>query len=185
MIIKRVSNLIELEGIKKLQTANQKSVLSEEERSREGFVTAVYSLDLLRQMHHSCPSVICVDDHQNVIGYALVTTKEIRKEHLLLENLFTTIDSQVYKGQPLQNSHYVVVGQLCVAKNFRGKGIAQKMYSFFKEELSENYEYCVTDVDETNLKSFKTHLKVGFEVLHKFHYDDSQWNLVLWDWSNP
>ena len=47
-------SLSELEQIKTLQSANLKSLLEPEEQEREGFVTAVYSIDLLKKMndHH-------------------------------------------------------------------------------------------------------------------------------------
>jgi ribosomal protein S18 acetylase RimI-like enzyme len=184
MEIKRVSNLEELQGIKTLQQNNLKTVLSEQEKSQEGFVTAVYSLDLLKQMHQDCPSIVCVDGEKKVIGYALATTQKIRSQHPLLENLFATIDRQKFKGNLLKKSNYIIVGQLCVSKEHRRQGIAQKMYSYFKTALSDRYEYCVTDVDIANTNSLKTHLATGFRVFHEFTFGDAAWNLVLWDWNN-
>lgn len=184
MKIKRVLNLEELQGIKTLQQANLKTELTEQEQSQEGFVTAVYSLDFLKQMHQSCPSIVCVDSENKVIGYALVTTQETRSQHPLLESLFATIDEQEFGGKLLKPSKYVVVGQLCVSKDHRGQGIAQKMYSFFRTALSNHYEYCVTDVDVANTNSLKTHLAAGFEVFYQFSYGGSAWNLVIWDWNN-
>ena len=59
----------ELQGIKTLQQANLKTELTEQEQSQEGFVTAVYSLDFLKQMHQSCPSIVCVDSEKQ--GYRI------------------------------------------------------------------------------------------------------------------
>ena len=60
----------------------------------------------------------------------------------------------------------MVVGQLCVAKNYRGLGLVQQMYQHFKKSLSGEYDYCITDVAENNPRSLKVHLKTGFQVIN-------------------
>jgi hypothetical protein len=67
--IKRVSTLLEIEGIKSLQSLNLKTNLSKEERMLEGFLTAEYSIDFLIQMHQTEPSIIAKDGDK-VVGYA-------------------------------------------------------------------------------------------------------------------
>jgi predicted GNAT superfamily acetyltransferase len=56
----------------------------------------------------------------------------------------------------------LVVGQLCVAKEVRGRGLAQDIYAQFKATYENQYHFADTDVDRENLASLKTHLKVGF-----------------------
>ncbi|MBA4198030.1 MAG: GNAT family N-acetyltransferase [Chitinophaga sp.] len=182
MIIKRVSESNEITGIKKLQNENLKSTLKESERKEEGFVTAEYSVEFLEYMNAIEPSVIAKVENE-IVGYALVTTKEIKGKHLLLDDLFNEIDKLSYNNVLLSQINYVVVGQLCVAKKFRGKGLAQKLYSFFKEELSHKYLYCLTDVDESNPRSIQAHLKSGFEIIGTLQYGGSCWHIVLWNWN--
>ena len=101
----------------------------------------------------------------------------------LLADLFNTIDKIEYKGQLLKNSSYVVVGQLCVAKNYRGLGLVQQMYQHFKTSLSGKFEYCLTDIANNNPRSLKAHLKTGFQVVDTLHYGGIDWDIVLWDWN--
>lgn len=181
MIIKRVSDKSEIEGIKKLQTANLKSSLPAEEQKEQGFVTAVYSYDFLEKMHAIEPAVIAKENDE-VVGYALVATKAIRGSHPLLDDLFNQIDRQPYQNKQLGETDYVVVGQLCVAKSHRGKGLVQQLYGFFREELSARYTYGITDVDENNMRSVNAHLKTGFQIIGTLVYGGSRWHIVLWDW---
>ncbi|GAC1528899.1 MAG: hypothetical protein NVS3B15_06970 [Sediminibacterium sp.] len=180
--IKLVSDTTELEGIKKLQRENLKKNLSQDEAGAQGFVTAEYSIDFLWQMHQAHPSVI-VKDGEIVIGYALAALKSIREYHDLLADLFNTIDKTGYNGIFLKDADYVVVGQLCVAKNYRGLGLVQKMYQYFKDRLSGEFEYCITDVAQDNPRSLKAHLKTGFQVIDTLTYGGIGWDLVLWDWT--
>ena len=181
--IKRVTEFTELEGIKQLQDANLKKNLSEEMAGSEGFVMADYTLDFLQAMHAESPSIVAMDNGR-VIGYALSATKSIRHQHALLADLFNAIDKINYNHQLLENSKYVVVGQLCVALGYRGTGLAQNMYNYFKSSLSPEFDYCITDVANENIRSLKAHQKTGFQVIDTLNYGGIIWNIILWDWVN-
>ena len=183
IIIKRVSEFSELEGIKKLQEENLKKNLPADEAETEGFVTAEYTIEFLKTLHEAGPSIIA-KDNDTVVGYALVADKSIRYQHELLSDLFNCIDQITYRGLLLKKVNYVVVGQLCVAKNYRGLGLVQQMYQHFKHSLSATYDCCITDVAENNPRSLKVHLKTGFSVIQRFTYGGSNWDIVLWDWKS-
>ena len=179
--IKTVSGIDEINGILSLQKENLKSLISNEEAGQEGFVTAEYSLELLQKMHAESPSVIA-KDADKVVGYALVTTKAVMPHHDLLSDFFRVIQQLQYKGFPVKDTSYVVIGQLCVAKNYRGMGLVKQLYSYFKETLKHRFDFCLTDVAQTNPRSLKAHLKTGFTVIDTLTYGDVSWDIVLWDW---
>ena len=181
MLIKRVSDRKEIEGIKTLQTANLRQNLNPEEIRTQGFVTAEYSLDFLERMNEDEPAVIAVDDDK-VVGYALVATRGLLGQHELLDDLFRQVDEQIYRGEKLSERNYVLVGQLCVAKEQRGKGLAGKMYELFRSELSGRFDYCLTDVQVSNPRSIRAHLRAGFQIIGELNYGGSPWKIVIWDW---
>jgi ribosomal protein S18 acetylase RimI-like enzyme len=180
--IKLVSEFSELEEIKSLQDKNLKRNLSDQEAEVQGFVTAEYSIEFLETLHQESPSVIAKDGGL-VVGYALVALKSIRHHHELLSDLFDNIDKIEYNNQSLKYSNYVVVGQLCVAKNYRGQGLVQQMYQHFKSSLSWKFDYCLTDVAKNNPRSLKAHLITGFQVIDTLNYVGIKWDIVLWDWT--
>ena len=182
MVIKRVTELDELQGIKDLQTANLKSRLGKDEIEKEGFVTAEYSLELLERMNATEPHIIA-KDLDRVVGYALVATRSVIGGHPLLDDFFRQTDTLTYKGEALRDVNYVVVGQLCVAKDHRGQGLVKSMYGLFKDELAGKYPYCLTDVDEMNPRSLKAHLSSGYKVISTLEYGGSKWYIVIRDWN--
>jgi hypothetical protein len=181
MTFKRVSDPSEIIGIKVLQTSNLKFLLTEDEIQKEGFVTAEYTVPFLERMNALEPSIIAKEGDR-VVGYALVATKALYGAHDLLDDLFRQIDQLTFKGVDLRETNYVVVGQLCVAKSHRGLGVVQKMYEFYRQELSDRYTYLITDVVDQNPRSVKAHLKAGFEIIGSLDYGGSRWHIVLWDW---
>jgi ribosomal protein S18 acetylase RimI-like enzyme len=177
----RVSSPGELIGIRDLQALNLKQNITAEEAIEQGFLTAAYTIEYLQEMNSVSPSIIAkVGD--KVVGYALIATKDIRKGHDLIEGLFDAIDACEYNGKILRDVNYVVVGQLCVAKEYRGQDLVQKLYGHFRDCLSNEFTYLVTDVAQANVRSLKAHKKRGFQVINELIYGDFGWDIVLWDW---
>jgi ribosomal protein S18 acetylase RimI-like enzyme len=182
--LRLVQNDEEIVAMKELQNANLKPNLTRDEQEAEGFVTSDYPLKLLRFMHSKCASVIAVDRAtQKVVGYVMATPKdEIYGMHGLLDEFFDHANPVIYKERQLQDTNYIIIGQLCVAKGYKGLNLARKMYEYFKEVYSSKYECCVTDVDEANHRSIRAHEKTGFQIVHTVPYGGSRWHIVLWDW---
>jgi ribosomal protein S18 acetylase RimI-like enzyme len=180
--ISKAASEADLIGIQVLQKANLKKIISELEATNEGFVTAEYSLELLKAMHKYRASVIAKDGDR-VVGYALVTTKDIYGQHDLIDDLLNVLDKINFASKPLKETQYVLVGQLCVGKGYRGIGLVQKMYNYFKESYATEYEYLITDVADNNPRSLKAHIKSGFQIIHSINYDGVRWDIVLWDWN--
>lgn len=178
----RVSSPNEIIGIRDLQALNLKQNITAEEAIEQGFLTAAYTIEYLQEMNAVVPSIIAKDEDK-VVGYALVATKDIRKGHDLIEGLFDAIDACEYKGNLLKEVNYVVVGQLCVAKEYRGQDLVQKLYGHFRDCLSNEFTYLVTDVAKANVRSLKAHKKTGFQVINELTYGGFGWDIVLWDWN--
>lgn len=181
--ITRVTTPSEIIGIRDLQNLNLKQNITPEEANEQGFLTASYTLAYLQKMNSIFPSIIAKDGNK-VVGYALVATKNIRKGHDLIEGLFDAIDECEYNGKLLKDVNYVVVGQLCVAKAYRGQNLVQKLYGHFKDCLSKEFTYLVTDVAQANVRSLKAHKKSGFQVINELKYGGVGWDIVLWDWNS-
>ena len=179
--IVHVSNDAELDGIRLLQRENLRKLIGETEAGKEGFLTAEYSMEMLQQMHRFQPSIIAKDG-DTIAGYVIITTKNSYGQHPLLDSLFDSINLLDYNGINLKNVNYILVGQLCVGKAYRGTGLVQKMYGFYQQSLNKEYQYLITDVAQENPRSIKAHLKTGFEIIHTIQYGGIGWDIVLWDW---
>lgn len=172
----------EILQIKSLQTKNIKTNLTDEEQKNEGFLTASYTIEFLTLMNKHYPAILAKDEDQ-VVGYALVASSAIQGTHELLDDLIQHCDQVVYKGRQLFEVPYAIVGQLCVAKAYRGQRIVQKLYNHFRFCMENRFLCCITDVDQNNPRSLKAHLKSGFEIVGALDYGGSSWDLVLWNWN--
>ena len=176
-----VSTEDELDQIYALNQQNLKLRLSQEERDQEGFVTWLYSIDLLRNMHQLAPSVI-VKDEDKVIGYALVALKESSAFHPDLQTMFSNLSKLNYKEKPLFSYSFYCMGQICIDKNYRGKGLVNSLYQKHRQTYSNNFELLITEISVNNKRSQKAHEKIGFKTIYTYPDTIDEWNVVVWEW---
>jgi len=172
----RAQTTEELKQILALQQQNMTSVLSHQEALNEGFITVGHTLDILEKMNRSCPHIIAKDG-DIVVGYALVMLRSFREEIEVLKPMFDSADTL------LPNLNYVVMGQICIAKSHRKRGVFKGMYLFYKAQLKNKFDCLFTEIASSNTRSLQAHKAVGFEVLKSQITDGVSWELVNWDWS--
>jgi ribosomal protein S18 acetylase RimI-like enzyme len=171
----------ELYGILQLQRANLPVSISHEEALEEGFVTVEHDFALLKQMNSPYPHIIAKHDEQ-VIGYTLVMLRELREQIPVLIPMFVQIDAIEFDGNLLKDSGYVVMGQVCIAKGYRGQGIFQGLYQEMAKQLGAHFEYIITEVSKRNPRSIRAHEKAGFlNVLEYTSDDGEEWVILLLD----
>ncbi|WP_035668830.1 GNAT family N-acetyltransferase [Flavobacterium sp. 83] len=177
IIYKRASSLDELEQIRTLQLQNSSQNISSEEKLQEGFVTVQHTVALLEQMNSACAHIIA-KDNDIVVGFALVMLSSFRNEIEVLIPMFERIDGLVPKDKT-----FVVMGQICVDKNYRKQGIFRGLYHFYREELQHQFDYLITEVATINLRSMQAHESVGFKTIDHYEEDGTVWNIIAWDWT--
>ena len=171
----------ELKAIHRLNQQNLKAHLSPGEMKEEGFVTWLYPLALLQNMHRLAPGVI-VKDGDKVVGYALATPKEASVFHPDLQNMIRHLEDVMYTGKPLSAYRYYCMGQICMDKSYRGKGLVKLLYEQHKKTYSPQYDLLITEISTSNPRSLRAHEKIGFKTAHIYRDAMDEWNVVIWDW---
>ncbi|MEO8404548.1 MAG: GNAT family N-acetyltransferase [Chitinophagaceae bacterium] len=174
----------DLSGIKLLQENNLRKHLTAEEIQQQGFVTVSHSLEDLRKMNAWEQNVI-MKDHDKVVGYLLAMTKNSNADIPVLIPMFNSFDNIGYKGKMISDYNYLVVGQVCIDKNYRGQGLLDKMYEAYKDHFQKKYDFAITEISTANQRSINAHHRIGFKEI--FKYTDAQkieWSIVIWNWRN-
>lgn len=167
----------ELMQILTLQDQNHLSKLSEAEKKTQGFVTLQHSLDELKAMQSQIGQVIAVDNGK-VVGYALAMTRAQEGLIPLLDPLYEALKTVEFNGKPLDEHNYYVMGQVCVAQAYRGKGLFRQLYQKHKAVFSSYYDLCLTEVSSHNPRSLRAHENFGFKTLATFHDPWDDWNVL-------
>ena len=179
----KVSDNDDLFQIKRLNQKNLKNNLTQEERLKYGFLTLEYDIELLLKVNKIEKSIVAKKG-KKIVGYAIVINKTAYGLNKLLDDLIDRVNNLKYDKNYLNKIDYALVGQLCIRKDYRGKGLVKDIYKFFKKEYSKKYKYLITDIDERNTRSLKAHTKNKFQIIDNFYWGDSYWNIILWNWNN-
>ena len=167
------------EQILRLQRQNLIGAISEEEQARQGFVFAEHTVPLLKGMAAHLPQVIALSQGQ-VVGYNLAMSSSMKDVMPSLTPMFAEFERSTYRDKPLPAYRFVVGGQVCVDKDFRGRGLLSRLYHETRTRLP-GYQLCVTEVARRNVPSLKAHLKMGFEVVSTYHDGKELWDVVVWN----
>jgi len=182
LVTKLVSSKEELEQIAQLSAANQVANITAETKEKEGFVSWIYSTDILTRLHTIIPSVITMDGDK-LAGYAISLTKDCAAIYPSLDTMLEYAATVTYKGRPLTEQSFYIMGQICVDIAYRGQGVVNQLYEFHKQQFSSLYNMLVTEISVNNPRSLKAHKKVGFNIIDTHLDHEGTWDLVAWDWS--
>ena len=148
----------DLDEILRLQRENLPAQLSPEESAREGFVTVQHTREALAQMHALAPSIVARRDGV-FAGYALTMPPEARACAPILAPMFQQLDER------LAGRRYYVMGQICIARPFRGQGLFDHLYAAQFQHCRARWDLCVTEVSLDNPRSLRAHQRLGFTPL--------------------
>jgi len=174
-----VYNDTQIDQILDLQKRNLTQNISQAEFKSEGFVSVEHTKELLLDMCLPYPHVIALDENK-VVAYALMMSIEFSKKIPMLVDLFQRIEQLDYKGFSLAQAKYMVMGQICIDKPYRSKGIFQKLYLKMSDTLKAEYDFIITEISLKNGRSMRAHEKVGFKsILEYTSSDNIDWSLVI------
>jgi len=174
----------DLTGILNLQKANLPKVLTREEIQSQGFVTVAHSYEDIKRLHDIEPHLIAKHGDR-VIAYLLAMTVRSKSDIPILIPMFELFDKILFNKKPVSAYNYMVVGQACVDKQYRGQGILDNCYSAYKKHFIHKYNFAITEIASSNLRSLHAHTRIGFKEIHRYSSDGkTEWCIVLWDWKN-
>jgi len=175
----------EVSEILDLQAANHPSALTPETMAREGFVTVRHDGSVLRRMNEEAPAIVAKADGR-VIAYALVMPRSYAAQVPILRPLFARLETLSWRGTALRdNPRWFVMGQICVAGGYRGRGIFDGLYRTMAERYGDRFDFTVTEVAARNARSLRAHARVGFQTFEVYTDPDTgeQWNVIALDFS--
>lgn len=179
----RVASEDELTGILQLQRQNLPAGLSEEEMRHEGFVTVSHNTAMLRELNRIEPHLIAREDNR-VIAYLLTMTEQSQNDIPVLQPMFRLFLQLPFGEKKVSDYRYIVVGQVCVDKAYRSRGILDACYAAYREAFQKKYDFAITEIAAANLRSLRAHQRVGFREWYRYTAPDGmEWVIVVWDWN--
>tara|TARA_R110000868_G_scaffold92579_2_gene256887 strand:+ start:8776 stop:9309 length:534 start_codon:yes stop_codon:yes gene_type:complete len=173
VVFKSCTQDSELQQILSLQQKNLITNIATGEKVKEGFVTVSHTLELLREMNAACPHILA-KDHEKVVGYALCMHPRFGNDIEVLKPMFKVIATVMPNSES-----YMVMGQICIDKEYRRQGIFRRLYQTMRNTIQPDFKSIITEVDATNLRSLEAHYAVGFKDLKTYSAGGQDWKLIV------
>lgn len=169
----------DLRQILVLQADNLKTSISEETKREQGFVTVCHSWEQISLMSRLTPQIIARDGDR-VVGYALAMTPTLGALIPDLQPMFKLFERIPWQSGVLTDTNYYVMGQVCVAKDYRGQGVFDGLYTTHRKVYSKQYDLLITEISTSNTRSQRAHERVGFRTIYEHQDHVDHWNVVVW-----
>lgn len=174
----------DLSGILNLQRNNLAGNLQQEEIQSQGFVTVLHSMEDLQKMN-AIEQHIIAKDNDTVVAYLLAMTEKSKFDIPVLVPMFELFETIQYKNKTLSEYNYMVVGQVCVDKKYRGQGVLDKCYDLYINKFRTRYDFAVTEIATSNQRSLNAHKRIGFRTIQEYVAPKGEtWAIVLLEWPN-
>ena len=182
-----VSRDDEVRQILDLQALNLAAALTAETIASQGFVTVRHEPEVLARMNAAAPAIVAKDGDR-VVGYALVMPRTFAADVPVLHPMFEMLDALTWRGTRLRDqTRWFVMGQICIAEGYRGRGIFDGLYRTMADVYRDRYAFTVTEVAARNTRSLRAHGRAGFQTLRR--YADAttgeEWEVIVLDFATP
>lgn len=101
-------------------------------------------------------------------------SRKFRNDITVLAPMFSEIDTS-----EIGRSNYLIMGQVCVTKNFRSKGVFRGLYAHMTKVFSETFDYIVTEINVKNTRSINAHKSIRFKELIRYNFEGETWAIVF------
>ena len=142
--------------IVRLQRASYIANLTEEER-REGFLSAEFSLEQVAAIASDL-GIAIVTMNDDLAGCLCAIRREFDHGSPVVAKMLESYDHARFEGKPLNAFSSYIYGPVCIARQYRQRGLLRGLYDFQKKDLTGQFEIGVALVSHSNPHSMQAHV---------------------------
>jgi predicted GNAT superfamily acetyltransferase len=144
-------------AILNLQSANYIANLSAHERE-QGFLSAQFTPEQTAQIAKDLGTIVAVIDDQ-IVGFVCAFRNEFETGSPVIAKMLDSYDRFTFEARPLSTLKSYIYGPVCVAREYRGRGLLRGLYDAQKKDLAGQFEIGVAFVSRSNPHSLDAHVK--------------------------
>ena len=156
MVRYRKATPADYRDILRLQSANFIANLSEEER-KGGFLSAQFTPEQTARIAEDLGTTLAIVNDQ-VAGFLCALRNEFDTGSPVIAKMLESYDRLTFDGSPLSAFKSYIYGPVCIAREYRGRGVLRGLYEAQKKALAGQFEIGVAFVARTNPHSLNAHV---------------------------
>ena len=172
------ATLQEREGVMALLRANHADNLGEAER-RDGFVTTNMTPEQMTALIAEENGVTVARDGAGVAAFALAAPWGFWSQWPFFRNMIRILGNYRFGGVTLTEENSYQYGPVCVDRDYRGRGVFERVFAASLRTMEDRYPIMVTFVNQANPRSYAAHSrKAGMATPGTFDYNGSHYYLM-------
>lgn len=144
-------------SIVRLNAENYLVNLSTEER-RDGFLSAVFSIEQVAAMANDLGIMVALDG-PDVVGFVCAFRNNFDHGSLVVSKMIESYDRASFEGKPLTEYKTYAYGPVCIDRRYRRKGLLRGLYEAQRNDLAGQFEVGVALIARDNPHSMEAHVK--------------------------
>jgi hypothetical protein len=154
---------------------NLNTVLTDQEKASGGFLSVPLRAEDFQAMNQEI-AVVVASCGKEVVAYHCASSCQYYQSVPLCACMMDRFPHVLYDGKPLVQYTCFVVGPMCIAKNYRGKGIYLQLWQELAKHIPAGLEMGVGPASEANPRALHAHTqKAGMLVVDRFMFNDQRY----------
>jgi hypothetical protein len=166
----------------RLQSANYIANLSEEER-RDGFLSAEFTLKQVARMAEELGTTVAIAGN-DVAGFVCAFRREFDTGSPVIGKMIECYDRLQLAGRPLSAYSSYIYGPVCIAREYRRRGLLRGLYEAQTRDLAAQFEIGVAFVARSNPHSLQAHV-AGLRMIEVGDFECNGNDYVILAFSLP
>lgn len=138
-----------------LQSANYIAHLGDDER-RQGFLSAQFTPSQTAQIAEDLGTMVAVVNGR-LAGFLCAFRKEFQTGSPVIAEMLRSYDRLSFEGRSLSAYKSYIYGPVCIAREYRGRGLLRGLYEAQKRDLAGQFDIGVAFVSRSNPHSLSAH----------------------------
>jgi hypothetical protein len=181
-ILNRLATHADLPGILRLQDANLRDNLTEEQQA-QGFVTTPFTTAQLEQLI-ALTGLYVADQGGQIQGYTMSAGWDYFAQWPIFPFMIERLQRRQLFGTAITASNSFQYGPVCVAASLRGTGTFPRLFEAMRLDLAARFPVGITFINRTNRLSYGAHTKtLGMTVVEQFEFMDREYWALAFDTS--
>ncbi|MDD3744751.1 MAG: hypothetical protein PHX54_14105 [Lentimicrobiaceae bacterium] len=171
MIVTRLGNHHDIDGVLALQEKYLYSKLTESERMH-GFVTTPFTADQLIGIIKQNGLFVANDQNHNIVAYAFAGSWKYFEQWEIFRFMVSRFPLLSFKGNEISTVNSFQYGPICIDKQFRGSGLLNLLFEEMRIEFLKTYPISVTFINKVNIVSTQAHVrKLNWQIMDEFEFN--------------
>src|SRR5690554_1246355 len=184
MIITRIGNKADIEGVLALQSRYLYSNLSNEER-KKGFVTTPFTISQLEEILLEKGLFIAETEDGKIVSYVFAGSWKYFEQWEIFNFMVSRFPQLFFQGKEITIANSFQYGPVSIEKEYRGKGVLNLIFEEMRLEFKKKYPISITFINKVNVISKIAHTrKLGWKIIDEFEYNNNTYIGLAFDMNN-